>query len=273
MAVGAAVLARSARQTLAEQLAGRYAERIRQRLLAPGARLPSVRECARRHAVSPSTVVAAYDQLLAHGLVEARRQRGFFVRESDARRRARRPGVGAGPTRPPAIATEAARAAPAASAAGQRHRADPRHVPAAAAARPMPGLGTLPAEWLDAAMLRGAAPRDGAGQVGARAARRPALQLRRPGRRRAPARRAGAKLADFGMPATPAQIVTTVGATHALDIVTRTPAARRRQRAGRRARLVGRVRAAGALGMRVLPAREGSSRTNSERSRSRQGRH
>ena len=74
-------LTRSADTTLTEQLAARYAERIRQRLLAPGARLPSVRECARRHGVSAHTVVAAYDQLLAQGLVEARRQRGFFVRD------------------------------------------------------------------------------------------------------------------------------------------------------------------------------------------------
>ncbi|HKW83413.1 MAG TPA: winged helix-turn-helix domain-containing protein, partial [Burkholderiaceae bacterium] len=76
-----ASLTRSADTTLTDQLAARYAERIRQRLLAPGARLPSVRECARRHEVSAHTVVAAYDQLLAQGLVEARRQRGFFVRD------------------------------------------------------------------------------------------------------------------------------------------------------------------------------------------------
>ena len=65
-ALGAAVLARSAAQTLAEQLSGHYAARIRQRLLLPGARLPSVRESARRHRVSPSTVVAAYDLSLIH---------------------------------------------------------------------------------------------------------------------------------------------------------------------------------------------------------------
>ena len=69
-------LSREADTTLTEQLAGRFRERIRLRLIAPGARLPSVRECARRHGVSPHTVVAAYDQLLALGLVEARRQRG-----------------------------------------------------------------------------------------------------------------------------------------------------------------------------------------------------
>ena len=38
------------------------------RLLAPGARLPSVRQCAQQHGVSPSTVVAAYDRLLALGV-------------------------------------------------------------------------------------------------------------------------------------------------------------------------------------------------------------
>jgi DNA-binding GntR family transcriptional regulator len=53
------VLARRSDTTLTEQLTRRFAERIGQRLLAPGARLPSVRECARRHAVSPYTVVAA----------------------------------------------------------------------------------------------------------------------------------------------------------------------------------------------------------------------
>eukprot|EP01036_Dinobryon_divergens_P003047 gene3047-4010_t len=78
----ASTITRGAGSTLTEQLAGLFADRIRQRLMAPGARLPSVRECARRHQVSPHTVVAAYDQLLAQGLVEARRQRGFFVRGS-----------------------------------------------------------------------------------------------------------------------------------------------------------------------------------------------
>ena len=67
------MLSRDAAATLTEQLAQRYAERIRERLLAPGARLPSVRDCAQRHGVSPHTVVAAYDLLLAQGLIEARR--------------------------------------------------------------------------------------------------------------------------------------------------------------------------------------------------------
>ena len=81
------MLTRTPRRSLTDQLAERFAERIRARLLAPGARMPSVRECARQQQVSPWTVVAAYDQLLAQGLVEARRQRGFFVRESRAAHR------------------------------------------------------------------------------------------------------------------------------------------------------------------------------------------
>ncbi len=76
------MLMKTPSQSLTEQLAGRFSERIRNRLLAPGARLPSVRQCAQQHGVSPSTVVAAYDQLLAQGLVDARKNRGFFVREA-----------------------------------------------------------------------------------------------------------------------------------------------------------------------------------------------
>ena len=82
------MLMKSSTQSLTEQLSARISERIRNRLLAPGARLPSVRQCAQQNGVSPSTVVAAYDQLLAQGLVEARKNRGFFVRESGRAARA-----------------------------------------------------------------------------------------------------------------------------------------------------------------------------------------
>ena len=53
------MLTRSPDRSLTEQLAERFAERIRTRLLPAGARLPSVRECARQQGVSPHTVVAA----------------------------------------------------------------------------------------------------------------------------------------------------------------------------------------------------------------------
>ena len=74
------MLMKTASQSLTEQLASRFAERIRNQLLSAGARLPSVRQCAEQQGVSASTVVAAYDQLLAQGLVEARKNRGFYVR-------------------------------------------------------------------------------------------------------------------------------------------------------------------------------------------------
>ena len=47
----------------------------------PGSRTPSIREFARLHGVSTSTVVEAYDRLVAAGLLTARRGAGFFVTE------------------------------------------------------------------------------------------------------------------------------------------------------------------------------------------------
>ena len=53
--------------------------RIGARALARGAKLPSVRELAVKLEVSKSTVVEAYDRLVAEGAVVARRGAGFFV--------------------------------------------------------------------------------------------------------------------------------------------------------------------------------------------------
>lgn len=226
-AVGAAVLARSASQTLAEQLSGHYAARIRQRLLLPGARLPSVRDSARRHRVSPSTVVAAYDQLLAAGLVEARRQRGFFVRDADAMspRAARDPAIEA---RPSATRLEIT------TETDRRPGAPPRPPPvdatalirgmfAADAQHPAPGLGTLPAEWLDAAMLQTALRRVMAPAASTHATHLPSpyLSYGEPAGDTRLRHAVAHRLADFGVPATPQQIITANGATHALDIVSR----------------------------------------------------
>ena len=230
IAVGAAVLARSASQTLAEQLAGHYAARIRQRLLLPGARLPSVRESARRHRVSPSTVVAAYDQLLAQGLVEAKRQRGFFVREGDtlAPRAANGPDAASLESQPAAarlaITTETAlrltaplRPPPVDATALIRgmFAADAQH--------PAPGLGTLPAEWLDAPMLQTALRRVMVPARSATGLHAPSsyLSYGEPAGDTRLRHALAQRLADFGVPATPAQIVTSNGATHALDICSR----------------------------------------------------
>ena len=202
--------------TLGEQLAQRVAERIQRGALGPGARLPSVREGARQHGVSPSTVVAAYDQLQAQGLVEARRQRGFFVRGPQAGARA----AGAHG------AAEADGMAPARqphSAGGGAPLVAP--VDATALIRGMfqqgsaqasPGMGTLPESWLDHRLLDRALRRTLSqapdalryGDPAGDAALRQALARRLSG--------------DLGIATTPGQIVTTLGATHALDVVSRT---------------------------------------------------
>ena len=197
-------LAREADTTLTEQLAARFAEPIRQRLLAPGARLPSVRECARRHSVSPHTVVAAYDQLLALGLVEARRQRGFFVRELVSTR--------ASETRHGAAERSPSHPLPISATALIRGMFQPP------GARSMPGLGTLPADWLDLPLLAGALRKVTRGaQLGAMS-----LQYGDPAGELRLRQALAVKLADHGVSASAQQIITTVGATQALDVVTRT---------------------------------------------------
>ncbi|MCK0195826.1 PLP-dependent aminotransferase family protein [Ancylobacter sp. 6x-1] len=53
--------------------------RVASRGLAAGEKLPSIRALARQMQVSPSTVVEAYDRLVAEGLVRARPGSGFYV--------------------------------------------------------------------------------------------------------------------------------------------------------------------------------------------------
>ncbi|MDF1485812.1 PLP-dependent aminotransferase family protein [Ramlibacter sp. H39-3-26] len=199
------MLTRTTAQSLTDQLANLFAERIRSRLLAHGSRLPSVRECARQQGVSTSTVVAAYDQLLAQGLVEARAQRGFFVREAA-------PGAPRGPAQ---AAPDGGQPLPSGSQfnataliRGMFHQASDK---------PQPGSGVLPLEWLDNTFMASAVRKATSG----RALREASLRYGEPmgdlGLRQALAR----KLAHLGVPAAPEQIITTVGATQALDVVSR----------------------------------------------------
>jgi len=185
--------------TLGDQLARHYALRIGQHTLQPGARLPSVRECARAHGVSPSTVVAAYDRLQAQGLVEARRQRGFFVR-------------GVGPAAAASPRPEAPIALPAPLDAAALIRGMFRH----RSSLPGPGHGTLPESWLDAPLLQRALRRAISDVHDALRYGEPAGD---PSLRAALSRRLTHEL---GITCSAEQIVTAVGATHALDIVART---------------------------------------------------
>lgn len=197
--------------TLGQQLAARVADRIRGGTLSPGTRLPSVREGARLHGVSPSTVVAAYDQLQAQGLVEARRQRGFFVREPAAAGRSPA-GLSAAPGAPPTQL-----APPLDATALIRGMFQQGSAPSG------PGMGTLPEAWLDQPLLDRALRRTlgrpaqhGGGVVDALRYGNPAGDE---SLRQAMARRLAGEL---GIHASASQIVTTIGATHALDVVART---------------------------------------------------
>jgi DNA-binding transcriptional MocR family regulator len=200
-------LSRGADTSLTEQLAARFADPIRQRLLSAGARLPSVRECARKHGVSASTVVAAYDQLLAQGLVEARKQRGFYVRETrssvavPARQRDAAPAGQLPPLLPPPLSATAL----------VRGMFQPP------GSLPMPGLGSLPVDWLDLPLLSTALKRVTAGaQLGALS-----LQYGEPTGDMRLRSALSVQLHDLGISAAPENIITTLGAIHALDVVTR----------------------------------------------------
>ena len=206
------MLMKAASQSLTEQLSARFAERIHSRLLAPGTRLPSIRECALRQGVSPSTVVAAYDQLQAQGLVEARKNRGFYVRNQ------------ALALDPHAFITiDSVADLP---RAGGFHA---QHVPVSATAlirgmfhgrsdRPQPGMGVFPPDWLENTFLPAAVRR----VTNAQSLQALSLQYGEPAGDVGLRQALSQKLMDLNVPAKPQQIITTVGATHALDIVSRT---------------------------------------------------
>ncbi|MES3003373.1 MAG: PLP-dependent aminotransferase family protein [Pseudomonadota bacterium] len=210
------MLMKASSQSLTEQLSGRFAQRIRDRLLAPGARLPSVRQCAQQQSVSPSTVVAAYDQLLAQGLVEARKNRGFFVREIRQASSARQ-AEPAAERRTTAWST----------ATGLENARNPGPIDATALIRgmfhkvsnkPQPGMGVLPPEWMESTFMPAAVRK----VTSTKALQDFSLQYGEPkgdtGLRRALSK----KLATLSVHAAPENIITSVGATHALDIVSRT---------------------------------------------------
>jgi len=210
------MLVKTRSQSLSAQLAARLQERITNGLLAPGSRLPSVRQCAQQQGVSPSTVVAAYDQLLAQGLVEAHKNRGFFVRNRSAALWEQEGHAAK------SIESQALQASPADGFAAQ-------HVPVNATAlirgmfyggsdKPQPGLGAFPSDWLETGFLPAAIRRVTSGAQ----LKDLSLQYGEPAGDAGLRQALAARLAALSIPATAQQIITTVGATHALDIVSRT---------------------------------------------------
>lgn len=189
-------LARDAGEPLADQIVRAVAARVDERLLRPGARMPSIRQFAASHGVSPFTVVASYDRLVAQGYLESRRGAGFFVRE-------RQPA--------PARAALPAQPVPAELDIAWLVRSMFRQAPLGLA----PGSGVLPADWLDGAAVANALRAlsrqncDGLlnyGSPNGFLPLRQQLQL---------------KLAELEIEAAPEQLVTTLGTTQALDLVAR----------------------------------------------------
>lgn len=169
--------------------------RISGRALSPGAKLPSIRGLAESMGVSKSTVVEAYDRLLAQGSIVSRPGSGFYV---------------------------ASRAQPLCLASiGPRldREVDPlwiaRQSLEAGAAMLKPGCGWLPPDWMPDADLRRALRQVGR-ERGSSLTDYDAPQGLPPLRQHLALR-----LSERGIPAHPDQIVLTDSTTQALDLIGR----------------------------------------------------
>jgi DNA-binding transcriptional MocR family regulator len=76
-----AALALTGKLSRVDQLVQWTELRIREHVLRPGMRMPSVRQCADEQGLSQFTVVAAYERLVARGHLRAQRGSGFYVCE------------------------------------------------------------------------------------------------------------------------------------------------------------------------------------------------
>lgn len=181
--------------TLTSRIGAAILARIEDRSLAPGARLPSIRAAAAEFAVSKSTMVEAYDRLVAAGRIEARRGSGFTV----AARRA--------PLTLQELAPKLDRAVDPVWVARQSLEAEERAL--------KPGCGWLPESWLPEAELRRALRN---------VAQAPQAKLLEYGHPLGylPLRQAlQARLADLEIDAPPSRILLTDGGTQAIDLVHR----------------------------------------------------
>jgi DNA-binding transcriptional MocR family regulator len=178
-----------------EQVIEAIRQRLAARSLAPGEKLPSVRRLAAAMAVSPSTVVEAYDRLVTEGAVRSRRGSGFYV---------------SGHRSPLPLAEVAPR---------QDRAIDPlwvsRQALDAATGAVTPGCGWLPAEWMPVDALRRAirrVTRTSHAVLADYGSTRGPLALRQVMAR---------QLAGQGLEVGPDQILLTASGTEAIDLVCR----------------------------------------------------
>jgi DNA-binding transcriptional MocR family regulator len=170
-------------------------ERIERRILIPGARLTSVRAMAEATGFSKSTVVEAYDRLVAERVIRSRAGSGFYV---------------AAPLAPLSLAHVGPRL---------EREVDPlwvmRQSLVAGTASRSPGSGWLPDDWMPEELLRRGLRSIARSREASVTGYAPPLGTEP--LRRLLALRAG----DQGIEATPEQVLLTDSGTHAIDLVCR----------------------------------------------------
>lgn len=170
--------------------------KVSSRALLTGDRLPSIRGFAATMGVSPSTVVEAFDRLVAEGLIRARRGSGFYVA-----------GTGLPPTTLADAGPRRDRAVDPFWVSRQSLDADPTVM--------KPGCGWLPADWMPNPALRrafrtlaradDAVLADYGGTRGSPILRRLLL----------------GRFAEEGIGASPEQLLLTGSGTQAIDLICR----------------------------------------------------
>jgi DNA-binding transcriptional MocR family regulator len=173
-------------------------EGIRTQRILQGAKLPSIRDVAQACEVSRDTVTRAYDKLVAHGYLMTRPGAGFYVRSADLL-----------PTGPAATQASRAQTDFHTPADWRQRLLDP-----GASLSGNLGSGDLPSAWLDEPHLAGALRSVARGNLNWMAGLgdllgylplRQQLQI---------------MLKEFGLNVEPRQLLTTIGATDALSVIT-----------------------------------------------------
>jgi DNA-binding transcriptional MocR family regulator len=189
-------LSRESAVPLVDQIAERITKLVQHGQLAAGARLPSIRKLAKLVGASPFTVVDAYDRLVARGIIESHAGRGFFVTRSRAVT--------------PLAAIEAAP-----SPGGSDALALARWSMSSSTEIIAAGSGFLPENWLLEASPAGILTRLSRG-------RRPqAWQTCNPQGMLELREQISSRLTQHGIAASPANILTTFGASQAFDLLAR----------------------------------------------------
>ncbi|MBC3933300.1 aminotransferase-like domain-containing protein [Undibacterium curvum] len=191
-------ISRDSGGSLVEQIFHAVANRIDDKLLRTGARMPSIRQFADEQGVSRFTVVEAYDRLVAKGYLESRRGAGFYVRERAS------------------MVMNTPVTLPSPDSAQQLDvvwlvRNMFRQLPP----QKMPGSGVLPHDWLDGELVANglrAISRLNQNLLLHYGTQQGFLPLRQ---------QLQLKLAEQEIAAAPEQIVMTTGVTQALDLVAR----------------------------------------------------